>query len=275
MPLIFYGGGWGYWDGGHHWHGAPDGVWHNLNQRSPGRRRLPPGWRRPVPPGRPSWAARPARPGGTTRVASGGPPQAADSLAAAPATAPGRQPPVIRAASGAKLTDCQRHLHSTAKPPLQNRDSGRVHRAAAAFAGAPAMLLVARGCGFSGDGAAAAADHGPAVSPAERGRACRRARCRRSPIRPADPDTAPPTSRRHLNRSPRLSLSFRTLTIRPAMSGAIGTASAASIGLRPMVRPGTFTPTIVCRDTRSTCQISHRVPFSLDPCASRERGVVR
>jgi hypothetical protein len=36
MPLIFYGGGWGYWDGGHNWHHAPDGVARNLNQRYPG-----------------------------------------------------------------------------------------------------------------------------------------------------------------------------------------------------------------------------------------------
>jgi hypothetical protein len=36
VPLIFYGGGWGYWDGGHNWHHAPEGVAHNLNQRFPG-----------------------------------------------------------------------------------------------------------------------------------------------------------------------------------------------------------------------------------------------
>jgi hypothetical protein len=36
VPLIFYGGGWGYWDHGHGWHRAPDRVAHNLDQRFPG-----------------------------------------------------------------------------------------------------------------------------------------------------------------------------------------------------------------------------------------------
>ena len=36
MPLIFYGGGWGYWDRGHQWHRAPAGVEGHLNQRFPG-----------------------------------------------------------------------------------------------------------------------------------------------------------------------------------------------------------------------------------------------
>jgi hypothetical protein len=35
-PLVFYGGGWGYWDGYHRWHGAPAGVWHDLDRRHPG-----------------------------------------------------------------------------------------------------------------------------------------------------------------------------------------------------------------------------------------------
>jgi len=36
FPLIFYGGGWGYWDGYHRWHGAPDGVRRDLDRRHPG-----------------------------------------------------------------------------------------------------------------------------------------------------------------------------------------------------------------------------------------------
>jgi hypothetical protein len=36
VPLIFYGGGWGYWDGGHNWHHAPEGVARNLDRRFPG-----------------------------------------------------------------------------------------------------------------------------------------------------------------------------------------------------------------------------------------------
>ncbi len=35
-PLIYYGGGWGYWDGYHHWHGAPGSVGHYLDGRHPG-----------------------------------------------------------------------------------------------------------------------------------------------------------------------------------------------------------------------------------------------
>jgi hypothetical protein len=35
-PLVFYGGGWGYWDGYHHWHGAPGQVGGWLGRRYPG-----------------------------------------------------------------------------------------------------------------------------------------------------------------------------------------------------------------------------------------------
>jgi hypothetical protein len=35
-PLIFYGGGWGYWDGYHRWHGAPGPVGNWLSMRHPG-----------------------------------------------------------------------------------------------------------------------------------------------------------------------------------------------------------------------------------------------
>jgi hypothetical protein len=35
-PLVFWGGGWGYWDGYHHWHGAPAQVGHYLGARYPG-----------------------------------------------------------------------------------------------------------------------------------------------------------------------------------------------------------------------------------------------
>ncbi len=36
LPLIFYGGGWGYWDGYHRWHRAPEGVGRHLEGRYPG-----------------------------------------------------------------------------------------------------------------------------------------------------------------------------------------------------------------------------------------------
>jgi translation initiation factor IF-2 len=35
-PLVFYGGGWGYWDGYHRWHGAPGPVGGFLGRRFPG-----------------------------------------------------------------------------------------------------------------------------------------------------------------------------------------------------------------------------------------------
>jgi hypothetical protein len=35
-PLIWYGGGWGYWDHYHRWHRAPDPVWRHLEGRYPG-----------------------------------------------------------------------------------------------------------------------------------------------------------------------------------------------------------------------------------------------
>jgi hypothetical protein len=36
VPLIFYGGGWGYWDGSHSWHRAPDRIGRQLDMRHPG-----------------------------------------------------------------------------------------------------------------------------------------------------------------------------------------------------------------------------------------------
>lgn len=36
VPLIFFGGGWGYWDRDRRWHHAPEGVERHLNQRFPG-----------------------------------------------------------------------------------------------------------------------------------------------------------------------------------------------------------------------------------------------
>lgn len=35
-PLVFWGGGWGYWDGYHRWHGAPGPVGRYLGSRYPG-----------------------------------------------------------------------------------------------------------------------------------------------------------------------------------------------------------------------------------------------
>src|ERR1700744_2605433 len=35
-PVIFYDGAWGYWDGYHRWHRAPDQIGFHLNSRYPG-----------------------------------------------------------------------------------------------------------------------------------------------------------------------------------------------------------------------------------------------
>jgi hypothetical protein len=35
-PLIYFGGGWGYWDGYHRWHGAPGPIGLRLNGLHPG-----------------------------------------------------------------------------------------------------------------------------------------------------------------------------------------------------------------------------------------------
>jgi hypothetical protein len=36
VPLIFYGGSWGYWDGSRNWHRAPDRIGRQLEMRHPG-----------------------------------------------------------------------------------------------------------------------------------------------------------------------------------------------------------------------------------------------
>ena len=113
LPLIFYGGGWGYWDGYHRWHRAPEGVERHLNDRFPGGAGYHP-WGGGQP-GRPegqrvggypgggnSWANRPggggpggggqgAGPGGGFRPQGQAPVQrAAAPVAARPAAAPER-----------------------------------------------------------------------------------------------------------------------------------------------------------------------------------------
>ncbi len=72
VPLIFYGGGWGYYDGGHNWHRAPDGVARGLNQRYPGGAGYH-AWSggQPVHPGAPPGGGFAGRPGGPP---PGGPP---------------------------------------------------------------------------------------------------------------------------------------------------------------------------------------------------------
>ena len=54
-PLVFGGGGWGYWDGYHRWHGAPGRVGGWLDARHPGGYGIHPygggAWGRPAGPG--------------------------------------------------------------------------------------------------------------------------------------------------------------------------------------------------------------------------------
>jgi len=66
-PLVFYGGGWGYWDGYHRWHGAPPGVSRDLELRHPGGAGWHPDQRGPIgrPIGQPGgFPGGPPRPGG-------------------------------------------------------------------------------------------------------------------------------------------------------------------------------------------------------------------
>jgi hypothetical protein len=81
-PLIFYGGAWGYWDGYHSWHRAPDQVWHHLESRYPGGAGYRPwngggggtAWHGGSPGGAPPIGAPPGAfhpgPGGVQRVAT-------------------------------------------------------------------------------------------------------------------------------------------------------------------------------------------------------------
>jgi len=86
VPLIFYGGGWGYWDGGHNWHRAPEGVARNLNQRFPGGAGYHPwGGGQPGRPGGPTLGGFPGGPG-----RPGGPPPPGGGFAGRP---PGGPPP--------------------------------------------------------------------------------------------------------------------------------------------------------------------------------------
>jgi hypothetical protein len=84
-PLVFFGGGWGYWDGYHRWHGAPPAVWHNLEMRHPGGVGYHPAGGGPV--GRPvSVGGAPGGPRGS------GPPGGAHPVAAAPRPTGGHPP---------------------------------------------------------------------------------------------------------------------------------------------------------------------------------------
>lgn len=61
FPLIFYGGGWGYWDRFHRWHRAPEAVWNHLMRLHPGGAGYRP-WRGgPFAGGRGGRVAAPAR----------------------------------------------------------------------------------------------------------------------------------------------------------------------------------------------------------------------
>jgi hypothetical protein len=81
MPLVLFGGAWGYYDGGHNWHRAPDAVNRRLEQRRASGATFRPGGGgggfqpgRPAPGGDPyrgQSSFRPAEPG---RPAPGGNP---------------------------------------------------------------------------------------------------------------------------------------------------------------------------------------------------------
>jgi hypothetical protein len=65
MPLVLFGGGWGYYDGQHNWHRAPDAVSHHLEQQRAAGGTFHPGgaggYPQARPEGRPLPAAAPYR----------------------------------------------------------------------------------------------------------------------------------------------------------------------------------------------------------------------
>jgi hypothetical protein len=64
VPLILYGGGWGYWDSRHSWHRAPDEVGHRLEQQRASGAGFHPGaggFGQPRPQGRPPGGGEPNR----------------------------------------------------------------------------------------------------------------------------------------------------------------------------------------------------------------------
>jgi hypothetical protein len=84
VPLVVFGGAWGYYDHDHHWHRAPEGISRDLEVRRAGGGPYPPG---PAPhpepypqqrPGQPGPAAyhpgEPPHPVAPPRPASGAPP---------------------------------------------------------------------------------------------------------------------------------------------------------------------------------------------------------
>ena len=110
VPLIFYGGGWGYWDNGRRWHRAPEGVERHLDQRFPGGAGYrawgggpvghPEGPRVGAYQGGNPWAGRPGGPapgapppGGGWQGRSGGPPPGGGGFAGRPAGPPAGGPP--------------------------------------------------------------------------------------------------------------------------------------------------------------------------------------
>lgn len=74
VPLVLFGGGWGYWDTHHNWHSAPDAVQRHLvqQQAAGGFHAVPGGTPQPRPQGRPPPAA-----GGQTFFHANTPPPAA------------------------------------------------------------------------------------------------------------------------------------------------------------------------------------------------------
>jgi hypothetical protein len=85
MPLVLFGGGWGYYDGRHNWHRAPDAVSHHLEQRGASGATLHPGGAGGFQQGRPE--------GGV-----GGYPQGRPEGRPLPAAAPYRAPTPYRPA---------------------------------------------------------------------------------------------------------------------------------------------------------------------------------
>jgi hypothetical protein len=118
VPLIFYGGGWGYWDSGHNWHHAPEGVARNLNQRYPGGAGYHPlGSGQPGHPGGPAFGGFPGGPG-----RPGGPPPGGGFAGRPPGgPPPGGAPRVAAPVPAARSPIAAAVSHATAPAPSGQR----------------------------------------------------------------------------------------------------------------------------------------------------------
>jgi hypothetical protein len=119
MPLILFGGGWGYWDTHHNWHRAPDAVSHHLEEQraAGGGFHSGGGFAQPRLQGTPAQGAGPNRgqtffhPADQARPAAAAAPAPPPTRSAPPLTTPARPaaaPPPAREGRGHECPPGQR-----------------------------------------------------------------------------------------------------------------------------------------------------------------------